>query len=241
MSRKRTKSGTLAGGRGKEATAGLVLLSLVAVVGLQGMSGRETSSGVGTVSPDPTEGRVLVSSGVSSASSLDEVVPLLHPTSPLTHPVRMSSTTNANSTHPDRPTRPPHHPSTPPPTWQRAIGRVSAWTCTVLYLTSRMPQIWKNVRSRLQTPPSRQKQQPLTLSSPFRPSPFETQFTRKSVEGLAILLFVAAFCGNSFYVASILTNPLMDQPRPKSTEYILESLPYLLGRYVNLHIFLSVT
>jgi len=24
------------------------------------------------------------------------------------------------------------------------IGRIMAWTCTVLYLTSRMPQIWKN-------------------------------------------------------------------------------------------------
>lgn len=39
-----------------------------------------------------------------------------------------------------------HRPVKPPPTWQRAIGRVSAWSCTVLYLTSRMPQIWKNVR-----------------------------------------------------------------------------------------------
>ncbi|KAF8509743.1 PQ loop repeat-domain-containing protein [Gautieria morchelliformis] len=27
---------------------------------------------------------------------------------------------------------------------QRLIGRVSAWTCTTLYLTSRLPQIWKN-------------------------------------------------------------------------------------------------
>ncbi|CAG8498821.1 10182_t:CDS:2 [Paraglomus occultum] len=28
--------------------------------------------------------------------------------------------------------------------YQYSIGRVMAWTCTVLYLTSRMPQIWKN-------------------------------------------------------------------------------------------------
>ncbi len=28
---------------------------------------------------------------------------------------------------------------------QRFIGRVSAWICTTLYLTSRLPQIWKNV------------------------------------------------------------------------------------------------
>jgi solute carrier family 66 (lysosomal lysine-arginine transporter), member 1 len=25
------------------------------------------------------------------------------------------------------------------------IGRISAWICTTLYLTSRLPQIWKNV------------------------------------------------------------------------------------------------
>ena len=29
---------------------------------------------------------------------------------------------------------------------ERVIGRISAWTCTTLYLTSRLPQIWKNVR-----------------------------------------------------------------------------------------------
>ena len=28
---------------------------------------------------------------------------------------------------------------------QRTIGRVSAWTCASLYITSRLPQIWKNV------------------------------------------------------------------------------------------------
>jgi hypothetical protein len=36
-----------------------------------------------------------------------------------------------------------------PPTgsshYQRIVGRVSAWVCTTLYLTSRLPQIWKNV------------------------------------------------------------------------------------------------
>jgi hypothetical protein len=29
--------------------------------------------------------------------------------------------------------------------YQHVIGRISAWTCTTLYLTSRLPQIWKNV------------------------------------------------------------------------------------------------
>ena len=31
------------------------------------------------------------------------------------------------------------------PDMERIIGRISAWMCTTLYLTSRLPQIWKNV------------------------------------------------------------------------------------------------
>lgn len=41
-------------------------------------------------------------------------------------------------------------PSDPPedhgPSTDYIIGRISAWICTTLYLTSRLPQIWKNVR-----------------------------------------------------------------------------------------------
>jgi solute carrier family 66 (lysosomal lysine-arginine transporter), member 1 len=41
-------------------------------------------------------------------------------------------------------------PSEPPeddgPSTEYIIGRISAWVCTTLYLTSRLPQIWKNVR-----------------------------------------------------------------------------------------------
>ncbi|KAM0792387.1 hypothetical protein ACM66B_005067 [Microbotryomycetes sp. NB124-2] len=32
--------------------------------------------------------------------------------------------------------------------WERFIGRASAWLCTTLYLTSRLPQIWQNFRRR---------------------------------------------------------------------------------------------
>ncbi|GAA96678.1 uncharacterized protein L969DRAFT_97034 [Mixia osmundae IAM 14324] len=72
---------------------------------------------------------------------------------------------------------------------QRIIGRVSAWVCATLYLTSRCPQIYQNYR-------------------------------RRSVEGLAMLLFVAAFMGNLFYVISILVDPSTD---------LRESLPFLIG------------
>ncbi|KAG8807277.1 hypothetical protein FRC17_004537, partial [Serendipita sp. 399] len=61
---------------------------------------------------------------------------------------------------------------------RRLIGRISAWACTTLYLTSRLPQIWKN-------------------------------YTRKSVQGLSLALFVFAFLGNTFYVASILSSPVI--------------------------------
>lgn len=45
----------------------------------------------------------------------------------------------------------PHQSPKPPPSpqsMQRMIGRVSAWTCTTLYLSSRLPQIWLNVSAR---------------------------------------------------------------------------------------------
>ncbi|TFK55125.1 hypothetical protein OE88DRAFT_1653788 [Heliocybe sulcata] len=81
---------------------------------------------------------------------------------------------------------------------ERIIGRIFAWACTTLYLTSRLPQIWKN-------------------------------YTRKSVEGLSVYLFIFAFLGNFFYVASILTSPSMYLPPPQAAAFIRESIPYLLG------------
>ncbi|KAF8844601.1 hypothetical protein BDN67DRAFT_987829 [Paxillus ammoniavirescens] len=82
--------------------------------------------------------------------------------------------------------------------YERVLGRIFAWLCTTLYLTSRLPQIWKN-------------------------------YVRKSVEGLSMYLFVFAFLGNFFYVLSILTSPKAHLPPPQSTEFLRESIPYLLG------------
>ncbi|KAJ7271890.1 PQ loop repeat-domain-containing protein [Mycena haematopus] len=94
----------------------------------------------------------------------------------------------------------PHHDPIPsdPSIDERVLGRIFAWLCTTLYLTSRLPQIWKN-------------------------------YVRKSVEGLSMYLFIFAFLGNSFYVASILTSERVFQPPPASSEFLRESLPYLLG------------
>ena len=57
------------------------------------------------------------------------------------------------------------------------IGPISSWCSTVLYIGSRLPQIYKN-------------------------------FTRRSTQGLSPALFLAAFFGNFFYSASVMTNPL---------------------------------
>jgi uncharacterized protein with PQ loop repeat len=91
--------------------------------------------------------------------------------------------------------------SDPPPSWDRAVGRLSAWSCTVLYMTSRMPQIWTNMQ-------------------------------RRSVQGLSIMLFIAAATGNLLYTLSILSNPQAQSPPRSPLErraYIMESLPFLLG------------
>jgi hypothetical protein len=101
------------------------------------------------------------------------------------------------------------------PSAERIIGRMFAWLCTSLYLTSRLPQIWKNV------------------SLPFSPlfgaffSDQLLQYVRKSVEGLSMYLFVFAFLGNFFYVCSILTSPQAHMPPPASTEFFKESIPYV--------------
>ena len=46
-------------------------------------------------------------------------------------------------------------------------------------------------------------------------------------QGLALSLFLFAVCGNVTYVASVLLYST-------DKEYLLDQLPYLLGRYANL-------
>jgi len=45
-----------------------------------------------------------------------------------------------NDNHPEHESHDPEEPSS-----EQVIGRIFAWLCTTLYLTSRLPQIWKNV------------------------------------------------------------------------------------------------
>lgn len=80
--------------------------------------------------------------------------------------------------------------------WRRLVGRISAWLCALLYITSRIPQIWEN-------------------------------HIRRSVAGISILLFIAAFSGNLLYTISVLTNPSANGDAART--YLQESLPFLLG------------
>lgn len=160
--------------------ASLVFLSLFALHGVRTWTGDSTTLQWGGA--DVAVGRVLASVPVG-------IIP--------TTTVGVSRVQVASSD--DHPRREPHHDPIPAdPSSERFLGRIFAWLCTTLYLTSRLPQIWKN-------------------------------FVRKSVEGLSMYLFIFAFLGNTFYVASILTSEKATMPPPASTEFLRESLPYLLG------------
>ncbi|PKI84816.1 hypothetical protein MVES_001199 [Malassezia vespertilionis] len=54
-----------------------------------------------------------------------------------------------------------------------------------------------------------------------------TNYQRKSVRGLSILLFVLALIGNVLYSTSILTNPKIETAERR--KFLLESFPFLLG------------
>ena len=130
-------------GRGRRA-AGVAFMSLGLLVGWTGSTGR----------PAGSRGMVLSSHPVSKPMWTNRVPSRYMrgfvPTSPLSTYVLLD----------DRP------PPAPTPSVQRVIGRISAWTCTTLYLTSRLPQIWMNVR----LPLARSTLGPDTPSSRVDPS-----------------------------------------------------------------------
>jgi solute carrier family 66 (lysosomal lysine-arginine transporter), member 1 len=83
-------------------------------------------------------GRVLLSPSSAATGSL------FPPPAPESQPLAAAADLVFDTLHNEYITeagRPPTRPS-----FQRVVGRVSAWACTTLYLTSRLPQIWKNVR-----------------------------------------------------------------------------------------------
>jgi hypothetical protein len=101
-------------------------------IGTLGIRGYNGESGVAVL-----PGKVLSSSSLTP-SSLSFSSPT-HESPPLATVDLVFDAPHFEDMSKDRP------PAAGPP-MERVIGRISAWACTTLYLTSRLPQIWKNVR-----------------------------------------------------------------------------------------------
>ncbi|WVQ98805.1 hypothetical protein IAU59_005936 [Kwoniella sp. CBS 9459] len=139
------------GGRGGRRAAGVAFMSLGLLVGWGGWNGAPVPRT--NLATHTTGGRVIPRPATSESIQWSD--------SAIRHPSFFSKPVHTqlpSMDHPyietilvpteqeeDTPTAPrPPHPSEDPPTLQRIVGRVSAWACTTLYLTSRLPQIWKN-------------------------------------------------------------------------------------------------
>ncbi|KAK8869742.1 hypothetical protein IAR55_000310 [Kwoniella newhampshirensis] len=136
------------GGRGGRRAAGVAFMSLGLLVGSGGWN--TSSASFGKIGGSSTTGVVLATPSPTPASVW--TIPR-HPL-PLSHSASAASPPHLdyrNSTYileldhvPDHDHDKDSHPPDYTPSIERIIGRISAWTCTTLYLTSRLPQIWKN-------------------------------------------------------------------------------------------------
>ncbi|WWD15988.1 hypothetical protein CI109_100412 [Kwoniella shandongensis] len=135
------------GGRGGRRAAGVAFMSLGLLVGSAGWNGSSASFG--------KIGGAASTSGTVLASPSNPILPR-HPL-PLTHHTSLSSSEIHHDSSPylllefdnggtghDHDHGGETHPPDYEPNLERIIGRISAWSCTTLYLTSRLPQIWKN-------------------------------------------------------------------------------------------------
>ena len=113
--------------RASQRSARLVFLGVWALFGIGAISQRNRSASsshgivlTNTASPSPS-----YPTAISSLYSSDT------PEEPTSMDFLLEQTASSG----------PEEPSS-----ERIIGRIFAWACTTLYLTSRLPQIWKNVR-----------------------------------------------------------------------------------------------
>lgn len=143
----RTTSGR---GKGRRA-AGVAFMSLGILAGFGAYPSSSSSSSKYESQVAGSSGSVIgtyhqTGESISETTSL----PIRHPqpfiaSSPL-HPSHPRGQAQSHTT-PYLMFEHPSHPEPPEGTSiKRLFGRTSAWACTTLYLTSRLPQIWKNVR-----------------------------------------------------------------------------------------------
>jgi solute carrier family 66 (lysosomal lysine-arginine transporter), member 1 len=134
-----SESGNKTSSRASRKGAGMVFLGVWALFGIGNLVGSRS----GSSSDDQTSiGRVLTTDAISAPESTATVIGLFPADTPppadYSTPL-MFHTTYAKNTAPEK-----HHNENEA-LRQRIIGRIFAWLCATLYLTSRLPQIWKNV------------------------------------------------------------------------------------------------
>lgn len=124
----------------------------VAFMGLGFIFMRATSTGGGAGST--AGGHVVPIANEAELASYPWWQPMYPAPLPSLYDASTTVVTFANGSHPGgghddnedgKPGGGPHKPE--PINIRELIGRVSAWICTTMYLTSRLPQIWKNVSS----------------------------------------------------------------------------------------------
>jgi hypothetical protein len=127
----RTQSGK---GKGRRA-AGVAFMSLGLIARFGGITPRMKENGVGRV--------------LERNMEMERTI-IRHP-NPFLYGPNIGQTSNYYTTIeiPERTykahDRGHEDPGPDAPSFKRLFGRTSAWACTTLYLTSRLPQIWKNV------------------------------------------------------------------------------------------------
>lgn len=137
-SRSHSRSQSAARQRGSGRRAATVAFMSLGMLFWRASNTMPRSSGAGHVVAPPISS-VSSQSAVSIANSTWP-----YPVHPAHFPFRSSYVLvdAPDGTDPGLPKQPQEREQV---SWQEAIGRVSAWCCTTLYLSSRLPQIWKNV------------------------------------------------------------------------------------------------
>jgi len=142
--------------RAGKRSATMVFLGTWALFGVGTFVGNRSNTHVGGVLPSPARGHVIPIAVTSSLIVTEPWTSDAVPGSPVASEDQDLSSPMEHVLLNDS-----------KPSLERTIGRISAWLCTTLYLTSRLPQIWKNVSTHYVNDAN---------------SPDSAQFVRKSVE-----------------------------------------------------------
>lgn len=141
----------LARGTGRRA-AGVAFMGL----GFIFMGATSTTTGPSRLASGSSSGHVVpIAGGAAEVDTYPWWQPAYPAPLPSLYDAPTSVTVLMNGTYPgdgggddDDDDDEPRDPRKPQPINMRElIGRISAWICTTMYLTSRLPQIWKNVSS----------------------------------------------------------------------------------------------